>query len=296
MTYRYETNVKKNDAVRASFNALTRRTFGFDFTDWYEAGQWGDFYIPHVLLDGDRVISNVSVNLMQFDVLGVKKNYIQLGTVMTDAAYRGKGFNRDLMERVLEQYAGKTDGIYLFGNDSVLDYYPKFGFRPLKEYEYYQTVEKADAYILEKIDMKDKRQREKFYRMLYAYKVERECLNRNDAMYMNENVNLFQFWLSAGYEDKIFYLPEADACAIAEIEGAVVHVCQIFGKEEVEIVRLAKAFGEEVKEVVLGYTPVHKEKFLVREHKEADATLFVLEADRKFLEQDKRMFPVLSHA
>ena len=29
-----------------------------------------------------------------------------------------------MMEAVLEEYAGKVDGIYLFGNDSVLDYYP----------------------------------------------------------------------------------------------------------------------------------------------------------------------------
>ena len=65
MNYIYNIKVKENDAIRASFNELTRKTFGFDFVNWYEAGQWGDFYIPHVLLDGDKVISNVSVNLMR---------------------------------------------------------------------------------------------------------------------------------------------------------------------------------------------------------------------------------------
>ena len=124
MKYKYCTCVRGNDALRASFNELTRQTFGFDFVNWYEAGHWGDFYVPHVLLDGEKVVSNVSVNFMQFDLQGKKKNYIQLGTVMTDKNYRGQGLNRELMERILSEYEGKVNGIYLFGNDDVLDYYP----------------------------------------------------------------------------------------------------------------------------------------------------------------------------
>ncbi len=83
------------------------------------------------------LISNVSVNIMQFDLLGEKKNYIQLGTVMTDRKYQGQGWNRKIIEQVLQEYKNTVDGIYLFGNDSVLHYYPKFGFQPSKEYEYY---------------------------------------------------------------------------------------------------------------------------------------------------------------
>lgn len=298
MNYKYNTKVKENDALRASFNELTRKTFGFDFVNWYEAGQWGEFYIPHVLLDGDKVVSNVSVNLMQFDVAGVKKNYIQLGTVMTDEVYKGKGLNREIMERILEEYAGKVDGIYLFGNDSVLQYYPKFGFRPSKEYEYYLPADRLEdvaAYKLEKVDMQDVSQAEKLYNMMRSYKEGPDCVNQNDAMYMNENVNLFQFWLGAGYGDHVFYLPEMDAYAIVDTEEAIVRICQIFGKEEVDIARLAKAFGVNA-EVVLGYTPVQKEKFLVRKHKEEDCTLFIIGEDLKCVEREKMMFPVLSHA
>lgn len=298
MNYIYNIKVKENDAIRASFNELTRKTFGFDFVNWYEAGQWGDFYIPHVLLDGDKVISNVSVNLMQFDVAGVKKNYIQLGTVMTDEAYQGKGLNREIMERILEEYTGKVDGIYLFGNDSVLQYYPKFGFEPSKEYEYYLpagSLKDVVAYQLEKVDMQDEKQAKRLYAVMHAYKIEPESVNQNDAMYMSENVNLFQFWLGAGYGEHVFYLPETNVYAIVDTEGATLRICQIFGKEEVDIARLAKAFGE-VAEVVLGYTPVHKEKFLVREHKEEDCTLFIIGENLRNIEREKMMFPVLSHA
>lgn len=88
LKYSYSTSVKNNDIIRKSFNELTRNTFCFDFVNWYQSGHWGELYIPHVLLDGEKVISNVSVNLMQFDMCGQKKNYLQLGTIMTDLRYR----------------------------------------------------------------------------------------------------------------------------------------------------------------------------------------------------------------
>lgn len=299
MKYEFYKEVRDNDILRESFNELTRQTFGFDFVGWYEAGQWGDFYIPHVLLDGEKVVSNVSVNIMQFDVQGVKKNYIQLGTVMTDNAYRGRGLNREIMEHIMEEYGDKVDGIYLFGNDDVVNYYPKFGFKAAKEYEYYQTCENTsndDAYVLEKVDMQDVAQAEKFYDFMRAYKVEADEVNQNDAMFMSENVNLFQFWLGAGYGDNVYYLPEMNAYAILEVDENRVLVCQIFGKEEVDILCLAKAINKDVTEVVLGYTPVHKEKYLVREHKEEDCTMFIIGEDLMCMEEEKMMFPVLSHA
>lgn len=299
MKYKFCNKVRENDILRESFNELTRQTFGFDFVGWYEAGQWGDFYIPHVLLDGEKVVSNVSVNIMQFDLQGVKKNYIQLGTVMTDNAYRGQGLNREIMERILEEYAGKVDGIYLFGNDDVVNYYPKFGFKAAKEYEYYlmcDSDKEADVYVLEKVDMQDTAQAEKFYAFMGAYEVSTKEQNQNDAMYMSENVNLFQFWLGAGCGDNVYYLPEMNAYAILEVDGDRVLIYQIFGKEEVDMLRLAKTIHPESTEAVLGYTPVHKEKYSVREHKEEDCTMFIIGEDLECIEQEKMMFPLLSHA
>lgn len=299
MQYKYITEVKNNDTVREAFNALTRKTFGFDFSGWYAAGHWGDLYLPHVLMEGGQVISNVSVNLIQFDMGGVKKNYIQLGTVMTDEEYRGQGLNREIMERVLQEYRGKADGIYLFGNDSVVNYYPKFGFQPSKEYEYYmpcKDLAHTEAYAMERVNMDEEEQCERLYERIRKDANSSDSLNQNDAMYMNENLSLYQFWLGAEYGESVYYLPETDNYVIAELMEDTLHVLQIFGKQKVELARLAKAFGEQVKEIVLGYTPVHKEDLLVREHKEEDSTLFILGDDLQCIEREKMMFPVLSHA
>ena len=50
--YKYVTNYKDNDFIRAALNSLTRDTFGFDFESWYQNGYWkDDMYMPHSLMD-----------------------------------------------------------------------------------------------------------------------------------------------------------------------------------------------------------------------------------------------------
>lgn len=305
MNYTFSSSVRENDEQRAAFNRLTSKTFGFDFTDWYDAGHWGKLYIPHTLFDGDRAVSNVSVNLMNFRIGDEMKSYIQLGTVMTDAACRGQGLNRRIMEQVLEEYEGKSDGIYLFGNDSVLDYYPKFGFKAAKEYEYYLTGKQllaAGECRIQKVDLFQKEQCEKLYDLISSCA---ELQSFNDGMYMNENLNLYQFWLAAGYGDSVYYLPKEEAYVIAELDGQVLRIHQIFGRNPVDIAEvsggLIAVLAEEntaadIEEVVLGFTPASKEQFCVREHKEEDCTLFILGEDLRRVEREKMMFPVLSHA
>ena len=70
---------------------------------------------------------------MDFQLDGRRRTYLQLGTVMTHPDYRGMGLSRFLMEWILQNWSDRCDGIYLFANDTVLDFYPKFGFLPAAE-------------------------------------------------------------------------------------------------------------------------------------------------------------------
>ena len=280
--------VRDNDVLRASFNALTAATFGFDFQDWNAAGHWGDHYIPHVLLDGDKVVSNVSVNLMRFRIDGIEKNYIQLGTVMTDQAYRGRGLNRRIMEGIIARYADKVDGIYLFANESVLDYYPKFGFRKVTETEYYMDARQlvsATPYQLVPAEPE----------ALYAA-VASGRENPNDGMYMSENVGLYQFWCAAEFGGSIYAIPEADALVVADMDGNVLRIHQIIGSQTVDLKRLAVSFGDKIEETVFGCTPGNREGLSCRPHREEDTTLFVIGEDLSRIEDQKLLFPVFSHA
>lgn len=299
MAYTFSKMVKDNDTLRQSFNALTSKTFYFDFEDWYAKKHWGDLYVPHVLIDDDTVISNVSVNFMTFDINGTKKNYIQLGTVMTDQNYAGQGLNRQIMEYILETYGKQADGIYLFANDSVTGYYPKYGFKPSKEYEYYMPWDASlniNPYQIHKVNMNDTVQQNHFYKAITAHIEHPELINPNDGFYMKENLGLYQFWTDEAYADAIYYLPEIDVYAAAECNESTLQIHQIFGTESMDICRFAKSFNNAVKEIVLGYTPADASHFYVREYKEEDCTLFILGEDLTRIEKDKLKFPVLSHA
>jgi GNAT superfamily N-acetyltransferase len=138
--YTCVTDYKENDELRKSFNVLTQKTYKFDFEFWYHYGYWGDKYIPYSLLKDNKVVANAFVNIIDFTILGEDKRYIQIGTVMTGQEYRGKGLSRFLMERILKDWESRCDLIYLFANESVLDFYPKFGFIPMGEYQCSKSV------------------------------------------------------------------------------------------------------------------------------------------------------------
>jgi len=310
MKYNYRIDVRENNDLRANFNILTREIFGFDFIDWYEKGYWSDKYIPHILADNNgKVISNVSVNLMKFDVGGVIKNYIQLGTIMTDSDYRGQGLNKFILEKVLEEYSGKVDGIYLFGNDSVLNYYPKFGFKATTEYKYSlklnketQTVdEKQKGYFLKKVDMADNNSREKLFRLIKKFDDVNMGHNPNDGFSMCANLGLYQFWLTSEFEESVYYLPEMDAYVIADREASadlqtgILSVYQIISNQPLDMGKLALSFAE-ISEIKLLFTPINKELYDFSLHKVEDCTSFILGDDLERISLERLMFPVISHA
>ncbi|MGE7624770.1 GNAT family N-acetyltransferase [Viridibacillus sp. NPDC096237] len=100
------------------------------------------------------MVSHNKVSTIDFIVFGKKKRFVQLGTVMTDEHYRNQGLSRVLMETVLDEWKDKCDMFYLFANDSVLDFYPKFGFVPVDEYEATTKVSKIEnPYSVRKMDI-----------------------------------------------------------------------------------------------------------------------------------------------
>src|ERR1700721_111363 len=91
---------QKDSCYRTAFNNLVQKIFGFSFETWYHLGYWNDKYIPYTLFDGDKAVANVSVHIMDFNTFSEQKRYVQIGTVMTDEAYRNRQLSRFLMEKI----------------------------------------------------------------------------------------------------------------------------------------------------------------------------------------------------
>jgi len=282
-----EKNYRNNDALRASFNRLAEKTFGLNFENWYKNGFWKDNYIPYsVVIDGE-VVSNVSVNACNMNYKGKLVKLIQLGTIMTDDVYRGNGYARVLMEEVLKDYDGKVDGIYLFANDSVLEFYPKFGFREAKEYQYSKEVTISGECTAQNVPLRDKIDFDRTVEILDTKK-------QNAQLYMVDNPGLYMFYLSQFMTENLFYIEECNSYAIAEVEDDTLILHAIIGAGAVD--EVIRAFGSQVKKVVLCFTPKDTSGFEKSELHEEDTTFFV---QGKFFEDsrdDEYMMQAITHA
>ncbi|WP_026498870.1 GNAT family N-acetyltransferase [Butyrivibrio sp. WCD2001] len=282
-----EKNYRNNEALRASFNKLAEKTFGLNFENWYQNGFWQDNYIPYSIVNDGEVVSNVSVNACNMNYKGKTVKLIQLGTIMTDPDHRGKGYARMLMEEVMKDYEEKVDGIYLFANDSVLNFYPRFGFHEAKEYQYSKEVSIIGENKAKMIALNGKDDFDKAVRIL-------DTRSQNAELYMIGNTGLYMFYLSQFMTENLFYIEDCDSYAVAELEDDTLILHTIIGEGSVD--EVITSFGSQVKKVVLCFTPKDVSGFEKSELHEEDTTFFV---KGKFFEENRDqeyMLQAITHA
>ena len=287
--YRIDNNIRENKEVRLSFDKLAQKTFDLSFEDWYQNGYWTEKYIPYVLLDGERVVSNVSVSIVDTVWQNEKKRYVQLGTIMTDSEYRGQGLSRLLMEQVLEEWKDKCNAIYLYANDTVLDFYPKFGFVKADEYQCQISITSQNKAV-RKLDMSNAADREL---LLEKYKKS----NPFSALSMIDNVGLLMFYCTQFMKDGVYHVEDCDAVVIAMEDGGNLICFDIFcdGNHAMNDV-LAIVASDDTTNVVLGFSPKSTANCQVTLFQEEDTTLFVLANKENIFADNQVMFPLLSHA
>lgn len=289
MDYKIIKAYKENDTLRFHFNELAQKTFGLNFEDWYQNGYWGENYIPYSILDGDKVAANVSVNVTDFIWNGEIKHFIQLGTVMTEEKYRNKGLIRRLMQEIERDYGEKADGFYLFANDSVLDFYPKFGFEEAAEYQYSKQISIYEEKKVKPVSMKEKADWKRLEQII-------ETSVNNSKFEMIKNVSLIMFYITKFMQENVFYIEEQNTYVIAETEGEHLLIHNVFSEAPADLEQVFRAFGKDIKHVTLGFVPQDTEQFCRSKIQEEDTTLFVKGKGFSGFEQGKIMFPTLSHA
>lgn len=278
----------RDDKKRAMLNDLTRKTFWFDFENWVKGGYYTGEYIPYSLAEGDRLISNISANIMTFSQNGARRNYIQLGTVMTDEAYRNKGLARSLMERVLSRYESECDGIYLFGNLDALDFYRKMGFSEMCEYRYTlkEDIERCGT---------------PFKQISQSARGQYESAVRNSAVNSAfEQINKFglQMFYTAGL-DNVYYAQYIDCYAVIERECNALTISSIISTKRVRLNEVIARIAEDYEKLSLGFAPLEEDAapfFEERYDGADDYRLFYRGTALQSVEQERLIFPALSHA
>lgn len=286
-TYGIYKAYQEKDALRASFNRLAGDVFGLDFEDWYRGGYWKDNYIPYSILDGNTVAANVSVSPMRF-LHDVKiLSLIQLGTVMVSKEYRNQGLIRILMDEIEADWGKKTDGAFLFANNHVLTMYPKFGFQPACEYEYYKDFCCESDASAEQIPTDTAENQRLLVDAIRSSSV------RHD-LWLLDSECIVMFYASSIMSRNVYRI--GSAFVIAEVNGEELYISEIFSKDPADPDEMAAAFGKGIKRVILGFTPFSKSGWEVRPSTHEDTVLFVKGSVAALFETEKMQFPVLSHA
>ncbi|MFD2681734.1 GNAT family N-acetyltransferase [Bacillus seohaeanensis] len=283
---------KSNEKLRKSFNELATSVFGINFEEWYQKGYWNNRYIPFSYVDGTKVVANVSVNILDFVIDSERKKAIQIGTVMTHPDYRNRGLSRSLMNKVLEAYENNYDFMYLFANQNVLEFYPKFGFTSVKEYQFSMeySPSQSDLTGIHKLDGN------KMEDLQFIYKFASERIPVSQAFGTQNSQGLLMFYCVYVFPNTIYYLEKEEAIVIFEQEDKQLNIFDIVSKREVKIdTILAKITNSDSNKIVFHYTPDYKGLDIQSDIFNGDDVLFVkTKANNQFPLQIKH--PLTSRA
>ena len=286
-------NYMNNDTLRHELNTLTEATFGFNFEGWVTNGYFEGDYIPYSLEENGKILSNVSANIMKFQQNGKIRNYIQLGTVMTDENYRKQGLARKLMEYVINEYEDKCDGIYLFGDLDALDFYRKMGFEEKGQYRYslkQDVIKNDNVGSFVKVSADDEELRNKYL----------EYVRESVAYGAFEQINKYglQMFYTAGFYN-VYYSKDLDCFVVLDVEDGVLEIQSVICKKYILLEQIISSINIDYEKLRLGFTPRNEDLHLFEceEYDGGDDYRLFCRGERlNSIGEEKLYFPTLSHA
>ncbi|MBF2474806.1 GNAT family N-acetyltransferase [Listeria seeligeri] len=291
MNYQLISDYKDNELYRKTFNDLAESTFDINFEEWYKHGFWNDKYVCYSYLDKNKVIANVSINKMDLIYQGNDYRALQIGTVMTHPDYRNQGLAQELINHVISKYEQDYDFFYLFANDTVLDFYPKFGFERVEESSFTvdSTSLKKRNYKIKKLNPDDE---------LDFQLISRIVSNRvplSSILDVKNSEDLLMFYLLIALRDAIYYIEELDAIVLYEQEEEDLYVLDIISTKKLDIVEvLGFLANKKIETIHVSFTP-EKNKYI-------DAAYIIETEDMLFMRPNLFtadsyfLFPATSHA
>lgn len=288
--YKLVKTIKENNVLRHSFNQLAEETFEIDFEEWYQAGYWEENYIPYCLVKDNQVISNASATISNMVVDEKEYQTVQIGTVMTAESHRGQGLSKILIQKIINDFKRKVDFIYLFANETVLDFYPKFGFKRVDELSIELEMDKIQLknIPLEPVSFSEHRtQIEKF-----------ASLRNNSQLntYLVTSRGLTLFYYGTIFSKEIYYIKDLDCYVLFEIDGQELHLLDCLSEKAVDLEEVLSYLPlSNVRKLHCHFSP-YNQKIIRRSEEIAvdDDALFVLGVEPKDIAQFK--LPLINHA
>ena len=177
---------------------------------------------------------------------------------------------------------------------SVLEFYPRFGFERQVQYQWSMSMqamtgEKDKKPIIEKLDIENPEH----------LNLLKNCYEKGNPFSKLQTVNgfgLLMLYCGSFLKDCIYYIPEMDAVVIAELEDGVLYCLDIFceaGKKLNQI--LSAVAGEKINQVVFKFTPTEQKECKIQRIEDEDDVLFVLKGKENIFAEEKLLFPEIAH-
>ena len=180
------------------------------------------------------MIANASVNVLELVINGEKKKAIQIETVMTHPDYQNRGLSAKLMNTVIEEFEHKVDFMYLFANETVLEFYPKFGFKAVEEHIFSihfpnLTTPTPSPLAQASIRKLDVCQAEDL-RLITKFASERSPVSQRFGT--NNTKGIVMYYCLNVFNDHIYYLENEDVIAIYQQENNQMDIFDIISINE----------------------------------------------------------------
>jgi GNAT superfamily N-acetyltransferase len=220
------------------------------FRRWYELNGWGSDYRAFVIMEGGRIVANVSVQRMDLILAGRPRTGWQLGAVGVLPDYRGRGLQRLLLNHVLETL-DSNDVTFLFANEDVVDFYPPFGFRRSHEciFGIDRAVQPASG-SLRHLSVDSSADRALLARLATAALPVTERFGAR-----NYGDILLWYWTnfrSLGF----YYHPDDDAIVVAERDMEVLRILDVLAMTAVDLTDyFPQLVSEPVDHIEFAFTP-----------------------------------------
>ena len=234
-----------------AFHDYVARVFpGVSFRRWAAFGGWQEHYRVFALLDANRIVASASLTRMDLVLHGRAVRGWQLGAVGTDPRYRRRGLQHRLLPHVLAQ-ADNEDLVFLFANEKVLEFYPRFGFRCARECvftaEHRALPTSSPLRILAPDSSVD--------RALLA-RVAAAAEPSTTLLGARRYGSIVLWYLCNFHSEHVRYVPEHDALIVAEQAGSTLLVYDVLARKRFDVAQqLPRLIGSPIERIEFFYSP-----------------------------------------
>lgn len=113
---------------------------------------------------------------------------------------------------------------------------------------------------------------------------------------MSENADLVMFSCTWFLKENVYYIKSLDVIVVMKFDNNKLHLFDVFAKDKVNLEKILDALcNPQTNQIVLGFTPENTSGYEVCEMV-GDDVLFIQSGKTMPFDENKLMFPLLSHA